>query len=395
MKTINTVLLSILPFINALSINRRTLTPLDKRADFKDGDGFKSKENCDFFGQVFNDFDSTLDECIQKCKDDFKCTHFVFRDNKCFHKTIADEKLEPSDSQNGGTCGIVTDNLNDLIQTTKARTALEQFAPKVWIMSDETSYPANVKETIDGSERKESDGKTNLFIPESLFPGNKDRLGDTNCYGFFVPKGTDVYLVYWFFYNYNPGRSILDLEDHPGDWEHFSIKLNSDLKPQEAYAAAHSGGTKAKWDDVEKEGDRPIVYSAQTSHATFFNKGLFPLKAFPLLNDETDEGEQWDTKNKLEVFFWGDKKVQSVGNKEFPDQRLPEWLTSGFINRWGDDEDGPSGPVDKDATNNPDIEFADTTSDIFPKSEPEIPDEPIVPGPGPRPGPGGGGPIQA
>ncbi|KAJ2993570.1 Vacuolar protein sorting-associated protein 62 [Globomyces sp. JEL0801] len=348
-----------------MTIDLSKLSTLDKRADFTEGDGFKSKENCDFFGQVFNDFDSNLDECIDKCKKDFKCTHFVFRDNKCFHKTIADDKLEPSDSQNGGTCGIVSDNLKDLIETTKARTTLEKFAPKVWIMSDEESFPANVKETIDGSERKESDGKTNLFIPESLHPGNKGRLADTFCYGFYVPKGSDVFLVYWFFYNFNPGRSIFDVESHPGDWEHFSIKLDADLNPQEAYAAAHSSGTKANWNDIEKEGDRPVVYSAQISHATFFNEGKFPLKAFPLLNDETNQGEQWDTQSKMEVFFWGDRKVQSVGNKEFPDQKLPEWLTSGFINRWGDDEDGPTGPVDKEATNNPDTEFADPSAEVF------------------------------
>ena len=91
-----------------------------------------------------------------------------------------------------------------------------------------------------------------------------------------------VVLQYWFFYYYNNWEGG---PDHEGDWEFIQLIfpankspqeiIEENISPDEAVYSAHLGGYKEDWenDAVEKDGDRPVVYVAQGSHANYFQKG--------------------------------------------------------------------------------------------------------------------------
>jgi hypothetical protein len=89
-----------------------------------------------------------------------------------------------------------------------------------------------------------------LVIPLTLHPKN----------------GQYKVIQYWFLYAYNNGP----LNNHQGDWEVIQIFLDSSGNPEKALYSQHGSGENAPWADVEKQGNHPIVYVAQGSHANYF-----------------------------------------------------------------------------------------------------------------------------
>ena len=85
---------------------------------------------------------------------------------------------------------------------------------------------------------------------------------------------------YWFFYYFNEFN-----DKHEGDWEMIQLLFDDANTPREALLygptrvayAQHSGGEPADWTAarVDKEGERPVVYVAAGSHASFYGPGIW------------------------------------------------------------------------------------------------------------------------
>lgn len=81
-------------------------------------------------------------------------------------------------------------------------------------------------------------------------------------------KTGDYSVQYWFLYLFNDGAN-----KHESDWEQVTILLDKDQNPQEALYSSHATGFTRKWDEVEHQGDHPVVYVARGSHANYFRAG--------------------------------------------------------------------------------------------------------------------------
>ena len=89
-----------------------------------------------------------------------------------------------------------------------------------------------------------------------------------------------VFVQYWFYWYYNDWNN-----KHESDWEGITLKFEAS-SVEEALAnrnrsrwaiSQHEGGERADWDDakLEREGDRPVVYSSAGSHASYFGSALY------------------------------------------------------------------------------------------------------------------------
>jgi len=116
---------------------------------------------------------------------------------------------------------------------------------------------------------------------------------------YYVPQR---YIAYWFFYPYNDGGIV----DHDGDWENIVVQLDAQERPTEVAYYAHGHATIYPWEEIEHEGERPVVYSARGSHASYPSRG--PHLGIPTL-DWTAAGERWDTaarlRNVVRESWWG------------------------------------------------------------------------------------------
>jgi hypothetical protein len=93
------------------------------------------------------------------------------------------------------------------------------------------------------------------------------------------PNGGSLWLQYWFFYFYNDFNligSLIKAGLHEGDWEMIQLRLDEDEVPDLAVYAQHTGGDHRSWVEVERPdgGDRPVVYVARGSHASYFDAGI-------------------------------------------------------------------------------------------------------------------------
>jgi hypothetical protein len=87
----------------------------------------------------------------------------------------------------------------------------------------------------------------------------------------------DLWLQYWFFYFYNDYNLIgtfLKAGLHEGDWEMVQIRLKNE-KPDLAVYAQHADAEARKWSQVDlvPGTERPLVYVARGSHASYFEPG--------------------------------------------------------------------------------------------------------------------------
>jgi hypothetical protein len=99
-------------------------------------------------------------------------------------------------------------------------------------------------------------------------------------YGRVKRDGERTWLQYWFWLYYNP-KNLFGFGKHEGDWEMVQIGLDGDLKPVVASFAQHSSGEARPWrkgamDFKEDDPNRPIVYVAPLSHASYFKPGTHP-----------------------------------------------------------------------------------------------------------------------
>jgi hypothetical protein len=146
----------------------------------------------------------------------------------------------------------------------------------------------------------------------------------------------DLWLQYWFFYFYNDYNligSFLKAGLHEGDWEMVQIRLK-DETPDLAVYAQHTAADTRKWSQVDlvPGTDRPLVYVARGSHASYF-----------------EPGRHW-------TGHWFD---YADGKRRSPDVALnvvvegkDSWRWIGWPGFWGDTKKGPS-PLDADSPRGP------------------------------------------
>jgi hypothetical protein len=123
----------------------------------------------------------------------------------------------------------------------------------------------------------------------SLCPGGQppgvldcDRGGASAIYFRALQANGRVYVDYWWFLRYNhfarggaselcrPGAPV-ECFDHEGDWEGVTVVTapgRPDVAQYVSYAS-HSGAFRYAFEAVERQGDRPVVFIANGSHAAY------------------------------------------------------------------------------------------------------------------------------
>ena len=159
-----------------------------------------------------------------------------------------------------------------------------------------------------------------------------------------------VDVFYMYFYAYNQGNTVLfrELGDHIGDWEHNMIRFKDGV-PQQIWYSQHNNGEAFTYKTVEKEGERPIGYSARGSHATYATAGThdhtIPDLNLPrgLIQDYTSKGRIWDP-TKSAYWYTYDAETSSFHNV---DGKSPLGAMY-FKGQWGDEQYASSDPRQDD-----------------------------------------------
>ena len=153
--------------------------------------------------------------------------------------------------------------------------------------------------------------------------------------------------------------------DHVGDWEHNMIRFQ-DSAPQAIWFSQHANGEAFTYAAVQKQGIRPVVFSANGSHANYATSGIHD-HTIPNINlsdgpleDHCDEGTLWDPTLAAYTYSYAN---DANAFTPYPGSASPNWLY--FEGHWGDAQlpdstagqvdifgqrkyvDGPTGPIDK------------------------------------------------
>ena len=116
----------------------------------------------------------------------------------------------------------------------------------------------------------------------------------------FRKAGDELLVTYWFSYGHSaphtgePGAALGDKLSHEGDWENVALALDGSA-PRAVYFYGHGAPTRRTWEQLELNGDHPVVYSALDSHASYSRAALPRSAATSASNDIRDQGFRWDT----------------------------------------------------------------------------------------------------
>ena len=175
-----------------------------------------------------------------------------------------------------------------------------------------------------------------------------------------------IALQYWLFWVYNDWN-----DRHEGDWEMLQIIFDArsadealSTTPAEVNVAQHEGSERREWTDVQRQGDRPMVYPGAGSHATYYS------------------AHRWFGKSAASGFGCDDTRAPSTVVDPAV-VMLPDtvsgvddpfaWVT--FEGRWGERQpsfnNGPTGPVTKDQWSHP-IDWMETEGRTSSVSVPEL-----------------------
>ncbi|KAI9848345.1 MAG: hypothetical protein M1838_000561 [Thelocarpon superellum] len=279
------------------------------------------------------------------------------------------------------------------------------YAPLVWLHSEDPFLPSDLGAqllhtapevtfapvlgapsplTLDNLDALNSMGGSKVFLtaredvsslPSWLFGVAPDASGKTNGAVSTVVIVNDhgsgnVDAFYMYFYAYNYGGIFLwqQVDDHVGDWEHTMVRFSNGV-PTAVWFSQHANGEAFTYDAVEKRGLRPVVYSANGSHANYATSGthdhLIPdvNLFYGILNDYCDQGKLWDP--VLSAYFYS----FDASTKAFtPAAGYNPLGLVNFVGQWGDQQypdsdkrqekifglevsakytNGPTGPEDK------------------------------------------------
>lgn len=157
-------------------------------------------------------------------------------------------------------------------------------------------------------------------------------------YGRAVVEGDALWLQYWFYYFYNDYNligTILKAGLHECDWEMVQLRLPGRQDPPDlAVYAQHAHAASRDWRQVDRVPgtERPLVYPARGSHASYF-----------------EAGTHW-------TGYWFD---HADGKRRSPELALQivredddSWLWMRWPGYWGDTKKGDS-PLDSDSPRGP------------------------------------------
>jgi hypothetical protein len=166
------------------------------------------------------------------------------------------------------------------------------------------------------------------------------------------------WLQYWFFYLYN-NKAFLGFGLHEGDWEMVQLRLDERGRPSAMAFAQHNHGQRSRWELVEKRGERPVVYVARGSQASFASAGRHDA---PVVPDYAD-GRGREVR---------DPTLEVIGDDE------PAWVA--WPGRWGSskarsvlESNSPRGPAHQDKWSDPET-FHEECDEVDPhEAAPELP----------------------
>ncbi|KAJ5097530.1 hypothetical protein N7456_008251 [Penicillium angulare] len=151
-----------------------------------------------------------------------------------------------------------------------------------------------------------------------------------------MDKGNGVVDAFWFFfYSFNLGNTVANVRfgNHVGDWEHCLVRFH-DGQPKALFFSAHTAGEAYRYEAVEKIGQRPVIFSAEGSHAMYATPGVHPyVLPWGLLHDVTDRGPLWDPLLNSHAYTYDYDNDTLLSSTTTPNSPT-EWFY--FRGHWGD-----------------------------------------------------------
>lgn len=180
--------------------------------------------------------------------------------------------------------------------------------------------------------RKRYGGK---MIEEPL-PNEVGGRSDAPAILLVMDKGHGVVDAFWFFfYSFNLGNTVVNVRfgNHVGDWEHCLVRFHHG-QPKALFFSAHTAGEAYRYEAVEKIGQRPVIYSAEGSHAMYATPDVHPyILPWGLLHDVTDRGPLWDPLLNKHAYTYDHANDTLRASTATPTSPT-EWFN--FRGHWGD-----------------------------------------------------------
>jgi hypothetical protein len=149
-------------------------------------------------------------------------------------------------------------------------------------------------------------------------------------YGRCIRRPDRIYLAYWFLYMYNDAPN-----KHEGDWEMVTLELDTEERPVQGAFASHRTGSRRAWGLMELDGDRPIVYVARGSHASYSShvKGghrarspIVPHKGLPIPLEAGMQAIAWVVQKAIVVLRLEDQTPVRPGDQDETPPNLGEFI---------------------------------------------------------------------
>ncbi|KAL8703987.1 MAG: hypothetical protein Q9201_002857 [Fulgogasparrea decipioides] len=258
------------------------------------------------------------------------------------------------------------------------------YAPKVWLQSQDPYAPSDIAAqlahtepkvnfsvvtgapnplTLDNLASLNNLGGNNVYLTsvdditqnpgwlKGVKPdGNGRTNGAVSCAVIVNDHGSgNVDAYYMYFYAYDQGNTVLGQEigDHVGDWEHNMIRFKDGI-PQAIWYSQHSYGEAFTYACVEKQGQRPVTYSAKGTHANYATTGTHD-HTIPGVNllvgpieDHCDQGTLWDP--VASAYFYS-YNAASDSFSAYDGTSPTSWLQ--YVGKWGDQQYPDSDPRQK------------------------------------------------
>ncbi|KAG8534225.1 uncharacterized protein KY384_001069 [Bacidia gigantensis] len=287
-------------------------------------------------------------------------------------------------------------------QSTTIPKFVSDYAPLVWLESNDKYNPSDIGNqlvhtqpekdfkvvagapnplTLDNLDQLNGLDGANVYLTSSTDPpwlfgvrpeGSGKTVGATSCAVIVNDHGSglvDAFYMYFYAFDFGGVYFGQQVGNHVGDWEHTMVRFQ-DAKPQAIWFSQHSFGEAFTYDTVEKQGIRPVAYSANGTHANYATSGTHD-HTLPgvsgsqgLLEDHCDKGTLWDP--LLGAYFYqfdastqafaaydGSSPVKwlsfagKFGDKQYPDSDPRQHKIFG-IDATAKFTDGPTGPISKD-----------------------------------------------
>ncbi|XP_047316240.1 uncharacterized protein LOC124919919 [Impatiens glandulifera] len=244
---------------------------------------------------------------------------------------------------------------------------IQHYGPRVFFHEDETYMPSSVSWFFEngallfGNEKFNGEripttgsnlpvGGSNdkeywIDLPKDETKRDYLKKGNLESAEFYVHVkpafgGTFTDIAMWVFHPFNGPSTIKaslvniglnKIGEHIGDWEHFTLRLsNFTGELWSIYLSQHSGGNWVDAFDLEFfNGNRTIVYSSKSGHATFPHQGCFlqgtSKLSIGVRNDTSKSKHYVDSNTKYQIVA-----AEYLGNDVV---KQPHWLQ--YMREWG------------------------------------------------------------